>query len=305
MIISIFHRNLFICFLFTSFLANAQEWMSNLKVAQNLALVQNKMVLMVWEEETFYDYPVFVVNSNNQQIWVKNLFEENELNKAIWQHFVPVVVSEYVYEDLYKKIKNKRSQIYLDKLSDGSLKVMDIHGNIINITVPYDENDAYNLSKIIEDYAFNTEFLAQELRNHLKSKSFLTGYFLASKYLDFSLYSKTKVRPEIINLAKIYIRESEELLLLEPAEKQPELSQRLEMLKLQADLLEGKTGRVIRILKKMDKNTIYESNKSYQAFLNYTAYKIRRDNQKADVWKSMVSAVNLNKAEGIIKINKR
>jgi hypothetical protein len=277
--------------------------MSNLKVAQNLALVQNKMVLMIWEEETFNSYPVVVDNTRNQKMILDNLFEEVELNKAIWEYFIPVVVSEYVYDDLYEKIKNKRSQSYIDKLSDASLKVMDIHGNIVNVTMPYD--DEYNLSQIIRDYAFNTEFLNQELRNYKDNKNFLTAYFLASKYLDFAAANKAKIRPNIINLAKIYIQEAKDLLPMESDNKQDEFAQRLEMLRLQADLLEGKAPRVIRILKKMEKDTIFESNKLFQAFLNYTAHKIRRDNQQADVWKSQVSSVNLNKADAIIKASFR
>lgn len=303
MIASKLHRLIFICFLLVSSLIFSQEWMSNLKVAQNLALVQNKMVLMIWEEETFYDYPVIVVNRNNQQIMLNNLFEEIELNEAIWEYFIPVVVSEYVYDDLYAQIKNKRSQSYIDKLSDASLKVMDIHGNIVNVNMPYD--DEFNLSVIIRDYAFNTEFLTQELRNYKDNKNFLSAYFLASKYLDFAAANKAKVRPNIINLAKIYMQEAEDLLTSDSNNKQDEFAQRLEMLQLQADLLESKVSRVIRNLKKMEKDTIFESNKSYQAFLFYTAYKIKRDNQEAAVWKPQVSSVNLNKAEAIIKAGYR
>jgi hypothetical protein len=303
MIASKLHRSIIICLLLTSGITYSQEWMSNLKVAQNLALVQNKMVLMIWEEETFNAYPVVVDNTRNQKMILDNLFEEVELNKAIWEYFIPVVVSEYVYDDLYEKIKNKRSQSYIDKLSDASLKVMDIHGNIVNVTMPYD--DEYNLSQIIRDYAFNTEFLNQELRNYKDNKNFLTAYFLASKYLDFAAANKAKIRPNIINLAKIYIQEAKDLLPMESDNKQDEFAQRLEMLRLQADLLEGKAPRVIRILKKMEKDTIFESNKLFQAFLNYTAYKIRRDNQQAAVWKSQVSSVNLNKADAIIKASFR
>lgn len=303
MIASKLNRFIITCLFLVSSISYSQEWMSNLKVAQNLALVQNKMVLMIWEEETYYDYSVIIENSNNQRIMLKNLFEELELNDAIWEYFIPVVVSEYVYDDLYEKIKNKRPQSYIDKLSDGSLKVMDIHGNIVNVMMPYD--DEYNLSKIIQDYAFNTEFLAQELRNYKDNKNFLTAYFLASKYLDFAASNKAKVRPNIINLAKIYMQEAEDLLPLESNNKQDEFAQRLEMLQLQADLLEGNAPRVIRLLKKMEKGTIYESNKTFQAFLNYTAYKIRRDNEQAAVWKSQVSSVNLNKADAIFKASLR
>ena len=39
---------------------SSQEWMTNLEIAQTLAKVQNKMVLMVWEETTAYQYPLIV-----------------------------------------------------------------------------------------------------------------------------------------------------------------------------------------------------------------------------------------------------
>lgn len=292
----------FVLFLFFPLLTvNAQEWMSNLSVAQKLAAVQNKMVLMVWEEETLYDYPVVVVNSNNQPIIVNNLFSELELSRALWQHFVPVVVSEYVYDDLYAKVKNKRSELYLGKLSDASLKVMDINGNIVNVNMGYD-ND-FNLSILIEDYAFNTTFLSQELNNYSQSKNFYTSYFLASKYLDFSLFHKSRVRPNIINLAKIYMREAAQLLATEPTEKQAELKQRLELLELEADLFEGKAGRVLRKLKRMDKDVVHESNKTYQAFLYFTAHKMRNDHEKAEVYRPLVSVVNMKKVQNILKSN--
>lgn len=290
-----------LCLLFATLNVNAQEWMSNLKVAQKLAAVQNKMILMVWEEETFYDYPVFVVNSRNELILVNNLFTEKALNKAIWEHFVPVVVSEYVYDDFYESLKNKRSDSYLDKFSDASLKVMDINGNIVNVNMGYD-ND-FNLSRLIEDYAFNTEYLAQELRNYTQSKTFYTSYFLASKYLEFSLFSKPRVQPNIINLGKIYMNEAAELLTAEPDDKQPELIQRLELLELEADLIEGKAARVLRKLKRMDKDIVYENNKSYQAFLYFTAHQMRNDYEKAEVWRPLVSVVNINKVQNILKSN--
>ena len=48
--------------------ASAQEWMKNLEVAQALAKVQNKMVLMVWEETTSYQYPVIVKDDKGRTI---------------------------------------------------------------------------------------------------------------------------------------------------------------------------------------------------------------------------------------------
>ena len=70
--------------IFLLFIVNfsfSQEWMTSLDIAQKLALVQNKMVLMVWEESTKYPYPVLVNNDKGRTILIENLFEDENLNK--------------------------------------------------------------------------------------------------------------------------------------------------------------------------------------------------------------------------------
>ena len=120
--------------IFLLFIVNfsfSQEWMTSLDIAQKLALVQNKMVLMVWEESTKYPYPVLVNNDKGRTILIENLFEDENISPLIWEYFVPVIVSENEYEDLYYAVKGKRNQRYMDKLNDESIKIMDINVNII------------------------------------------------------------------------------------------------------------------------------------------------------------------------------
>jgi hypothetical protein len=83
-------------------------------VAQDLAMVQNKMVLMVWEETTTYPYPVLVEDEKGRKVLVRNLFTDEYISPIIWDYFVPVIVSEDKYEDLYLQIKGKRNQNYID-----------------------------------------------------------------------------------------------------------------------------------------------------------------------------------------------
>lgn len=291
------------CLFFSSVSVNAQDWMSNLQIAQKLALVQNKMVLMVWEEDAKNDYPVLVFNNNNNPVLIKDLFSNEELNKLIWDNFVPVSVPEVMYDDMYEEIKNKRSQFYLDKFNDNSLKVMDVNGHIINVNMTIE--DSFNLTKLIQDYSFNTKFLSHELRSYADSKTFLTSYFLASKYIDFSMYNKKSVTKDILDVAKIYLKNAAELLINEPADKQPELKQRLELLELEPFLLQGRSGKVLRVLKRNEKMGIFDNNQAFAAFLYYTAHKIRNEQEKAEPWKSKISSINLKKAEGIININRR
>ena len=166
-------KQLFTSIVFLLFFGNvtlAQQWMTNLEIAQDLALIQNKMVLMVWEETTHYQYPVLVKDDSGRTLLIENLFEDETVSPLIWENFVPVIVNENRYADLYEKIKGKRKQSYIDKFNDDSIKIMDVNGNILNVD-GYTESYT-NITEIISEYAVNTEFLASELADYRKEKTF-------------------------------------------------------------------------------------------------------------------------------------
>ncbi|MDY2587842.1 hypothetical protein [Winogradskyella aquimaris] len=281
--------------------ANAQEWMKNLEVAQALAKVQNKMVLMVWEESTSYEYPVIVRDQQGRTVFIYDLFTDEDVSPLIWEFFVPVIVGEYRYADLYEKIKDKRSQKYIDKFNDDSIKIMDINGNILNL----DDSslDYQNISTLIERYALSTSFIAQELQDYISNKNFYSAYFLGSKYLDLSLYVNRAVRNEVVDLAHIYIEEAERLIKNEAQTERLGLQQRCDLLKLQENLILERPKKVIRQLRKLKKEDIVESNASFIAFLYYTAYMSMDKPEDAEEWKSQISSVNLKKAQLIINLN--
>jgi len=297
-------KNLFVKFvilLFTVNLSYSQAWMTSLDIAQKLATVQNKMVLMVWEETTKYPYPVLVKDDKGRTLFVNNLFEDEDLSPLIWEHFVPVIVSEDQYADLYLKIKGKRKKNYIDKFNDDSIKIMDINGNILN--VPDFSEDYPNITELIKTYALNTKFLALELLGFKKEKSFYSAYYLASKYIDFALYADEKIRPELINLANIYLDEALTLLENDISEDKLSLKQRVELLKIQEYLILKRPKKLLRQLKKIDPENVDDTNKTFVAFLYYTAYSILEDESNIEVWKSKVSLVNLKKAQMIINLN--
>ena len=282
--------------------ASAQEWMKNLEVAQALAKVQNKMVLMVWEETTSYQYPVIVKDDKGRTIIINNLFEDEDVSPLIWQHFVPVIVSEDRYADLYEKIKDKRSQKYIDKFNDDSIKIMDINGNILN--VDYLTEDLQDITTIIQRYALNTTFIAQELQDYKQDKNFYSAYFLASKYLDLGMYVNKDVRANIVELSNIYLEEAKRLVAQQDQDEQKGLLQRCDLLELQEELLLKRPKKVIRQLKKLKEEELVESNKPFIAFLYYTAYMSNDKPEDAEQWKSQISSVNLKKAQLIINLNK-
>ncbi|MBL86123.1 MAG: hypothetical protein CMO82_05620 [Winogradskyella sp.] len=281
---------------------SSQEWMTNLEIAQTLAKVQNKMVLMVWEETTTYQYPVIVKDEYGRTIFINNLFEDENVSPLIWEHFVPVIVSEYNYADWYEEIKDKRSQKYIDKFNDDSIKILDINGNILNVN--YYTEDFQNITTLIERYAINTSYVAQELRDYKKNKNFYSAYFLSSKLLDLSLYLNKDSRAEIVEWSNLYLEEAERLIKEEEQTEHNALQQRCDLLELQQELVLKRPRKVIRQLKRLKDEEIVDSNKAFIAFLYYTAYMSADKSEDAELWKSQISSVNLKKAQLLINLNR-
>ena len=275
--------------------------MTSLEIAQKLALMQNKTVLMVWEEATKYPYLVYVDDEKGGTIVIGNLFEDEKISQLIWENFVPVIVSESQHANLYKKVKGKRKQRYIDKFNDDSIKIMDANGNIINTS--YVAEDYLDIAKLIENYALNTQLVTLELEAYKKEKNFYSAYYLASKYLDLSVYVNEAIRSEIIDLSNIYLDEAVGFLEIEATEDKSTLKQRAELLKIQEYLILNRPKRVLRELKKMDAENIESTNEALVNFLYYTAYSILKDEKNIELWKTKVSLLNLKKAQMIININ--
>lgn len=288
-------------FLFTVNLSFSQEWMTNLEIAQDLALIQNKMVLMVWEETTKYPYPVLVRDANGRTLIVENLFTDEYLSPLIWKNFVPVIVSEHRYPELYEDVKKNRRQLYREKFNDDSIKIMDVNGFIINVR--WSTENYTNITNLIENYALNTEFLSTELDGYKKDKNFYSAYYLASKYMDFAMYVHQKIRPELIDMSRIYMDEALNLIDATEQEEVEVQRQRVELLRLQEYLFQKRPKKVLRLLKRMDADEIENNNKTFAAYLYYTAYSILNDVEEAEKWKSEISSVNLRKAELMINLN--
>lgn len=278
----------------------SQEWMTSLDVAKRLALVQNKMLFVVWEEATEYEYPV-VFYDENQVRYVTDLFEDESVNEVIWQYFVPVILYESTYEDLFKQIKDSRSEKYIKRFQDDGIKIMDANGNILN--TGFFNSDPFNIVAFIARYRLNTSFLKGQLVNYAKKKNFNTTSALALKYLDYAVLVDKVVRKEVIDLAAVYMNEAKVLLELEGIENKAGFKERFELLDLKKEVILNNPRKVLRQLKKIDETSINVINQSLFSFLHYTAYKLLGDEKKAALWKTKVSLVDLKKAELIININ--
>ena len=297
-------RKIFLFFLIGTFAFNfgfSQDWMTNLDVAKSLARVQNKLLFVMWEESTQYQFPV-VFRDEKGIMYYTDMLTDESVNEAIWTYFVPVILYETTYDDLFAEIDDQRSDKYIQIFQDDGIKIMDPNGNILN--TGYFESDPFDIAEFIRRYSLSTTFLRAQLLNYSKKKNFNTSFALGSKYQDFAVLIDRSVRKEVLELAGIYLDESKRLLLNEERENKIRFEQRLDLLNFKKDLILNKPRRVLRQLKKMDPNSVISENDSLFAFLNYCAHNLLGNETEAASWKSDVSLVDLKKAELIYNINR-
>lgn len=281
-------------------IGNAQEWFTSFDIAKKLALIQDKMLLVMWQNTLDYPYPVMLVGDKGVSM-VVNLNKSDEVNSLIWEHFVPVILLESEYDEIYSKVKKTRNVRYLDKLIDDSIKIMDVNGNILN--AKYVPTNYENLSLIIRKYGLSTSFLKLELANYSKEKNVTTAFNLGSKYLNFSIYIPKDTRAEIIDLANIYFNEAKSYLAESDLKNKTGFLQRLEFLDIEKALILNNPRKARRLLKKIDEAEIDSTNQSLYSFLNYTTFKVLKKEDEVTLFKDKLSAVDLKKAELITNLN--
>ena len=277
-----------------------REWMSPLKFAQIKARSENKLILMAWKRSLEIPFPAIVKDENGKDIYIKNLFESPLINEFLWKSFILVEVDDDFYGELMEEIKGKRSQSYVDTFEDDSLKIMDANGNIIGTSGAFTE--VLNLSKFVIKYNLNTSFLKQELINYDTNKEFYSAFYLASKYVDYSILVNNNVRDEILRLSDVYFAEAEQFLAEDKnLDNKKALYQRIKLIRLKQDLIKNKSGKVIRQINKID---LLEVNEPLKVFLLYTAYRLKNDVENFSVLEKKLSLFNRKLSQSIVDLNR-
>ena len=277
-----------------------REWMSPLKFAQIKARSENKLILMAWKRSLEIPFSAIVKDENGKDIYIKNLFESPLINEFLWKSFILVEVDDDFYGELIEDIQGKRSQSYIDTFEDDSLKIMDANGNIIGTSGAFTE--VLNLSKFVIKYNLNTSFLKQELINYDTNKEFYSAFYLASKYVDYSILVNNNVRDEILRLSDVYFAEAEQFLAEDKnLDNKKALYQRIKLIRLKQDLIKNKSGKVIRQINKID---LLEVNEPLKVFLLYTAYRLKNDVENFSVLEKKLSLFNRKLSQSIVDLNR-
>lgn len=278
--------------------AMAQEWLTSLTLAKKLALSKNKMLLVIWEDSANYSYPIILEDTDGTKV-VTELFESDAVKTLVWKYFVPVIINESMYKQLFDKIDGKRNMSYINRFNDDNVKVMDPNGNILDLRTA-DEFMTQDLTAIIKKYALDTSFLEAELNSYFENKNYATTFRLANKYLDFAIYAEDFVKEEIIMLSDIYMLEAENLLQNSDYATKEALLQKHELLKIKEALILGKDNKARRMLKKYTEEDIDKINVALFAFLNYATYRSLDNIEEALPWKAQVLQSDLNKVKFIV-----
>lgn len=288
-------------------LSNAQEWFTSFEVAKRLALVQDKMLFVLWEGSMDYEFPVIIFDNKGTAEIV--FLSKNELvQQSIWKYFVPVLLPEYEYANFSNKVKETRGIKYYNKLIDDSIKIMDANGNILNVDDSLDRYYFINeegylvIADFISTYALNTSYLKYEMENFSREPNFMSTFYLASKYLDYAVFTKKELRPQIIAMANLYFHEARIYLEQEKLENSSALLQRFDLLKIKEELILNNPKKAWRILKKYNEQNIDTINKSLFSFLNYTTFKLLNKEENAAKWKDKVASFDI-KITGLILNN--
>ena len=286
-------------------LTNGQtsEWMSSLDIAKRLALAQNKMLFVMWEDAAI-DFEMPIIESNNKTVKWISILDYDRINEEIWKHFVPVVLSESLHQSMLDEIKKKRKPSYISKFNDDGIKIMDVNGNILNTSSFSGEVHGGILESILERYAIKTNYIDKELSDYFKKRNFITAFRLAAKYMDFAILNNKILEKEIIELSMLYLDEARALLLSEPLENKEGFRQKCDLLEWFQFVIKNKPKKALRYLGRLEASNVNSINDKFFALLYYTSFKLLKDEKEASLWKTKVSLVDLKKAEMILNKNR-
>ena len=226
--------------------------------------------------------------------WI-SILDNEILSETIWENFIPVVISEDNYADMFAEVKLKRNMRYKERFNDDSVKIMDAAGTILNSRLSFEGSWESYFKLLFERYSINTFYIADELRNYNSEPNFTNTFRLASKYMEFVHLNTKKLERELLDVALIYLEEAKSKAVVT---KDFSLVQKCDLLEeLYTYAIKNRPKKIIKELERVRESGLFPTNENLFASLSFVANSLLGDKAEASVWKTKVSSVTLKKLE--------
>lgn len=257
----------------------ANNWLTSFDEGQKIALATDKLLLV-----DFWASWCGPCKRMDSESWSKDDV------KVLMDNYVPVQIDIDRQKELATKY-NVRGIPYIF--------IMDGNGQVIYQEMSYKRKD--EVIEMLKKYALNTSFLRQDLINYFKKPDFATSFRLAAKYQDYSLHLDDNIKRNFLQVSRKYFDEASSFLKKSNLGNKEMFEKKMELYSIQEQLILNKSKKALKMLGKINSDTLEEANISMFNFLNYIVHKQIEDEENANLWFRKMTDMDKQKSNLYLK----